>query len=177
MIVGKRQIILAALVLALGTAVALNWKFASDDFTLSQEAGKNYGDAQYVENNTDADAETPVDDSDYFTQARLTRKTTRDEAVETLKEILQDENSTEEQKSEATVKASALSDNIENEGAIENLVKAKGFEDCLAYVDEDSANVVVKTQGLDETQAAQIADIIVGETNLKMENISIVEKP
>ena len=177
MIVGKRQIILAALVLALGTAVALNWKFASDDFTLSQEAGKNYGDAQYVENTTDADAETPVDDSDYFTQARLTRKTTRDEAVETLKEILQDENSTEEQKSEATVKASALSDNIETEGAIENLVKAKGFEDCLAYVDEDSANVVVKTQGLDETQAAQIADIIVGETNLKMENISIVEKP
>ncbi len=176
MIVGKRQIILAALVLALGTAVALNWKFASDDFTLSQEVGKNYGDAQYVENNTDADA-SPADDGDYFTQARLTRKTTRDEAVETLKKILQDESSTEEQKNEATVKASALSDNIETEGAIENLVKAKGFEDCLAYVDEDGANVVVKTQGLDEAQAAQIADIIVSETNLKMENISIVEKP
>ncbi len=96
-----------------------------------------------------------------------------------MKEILQDENSTEEQKNEATVKANALSDNIETEGAIENLIKAKGFEDCLAYVDEDSgpANVVVKTEGLDETQAAQIADIIVGETKLKMENISIVEKP
>ena len=175
MIVGKRQIILAALVLALGTAVALNWKFASDDFTLSQEAGKNYGDAQYVDNKTDETE--PADDSDYFTQARLTRKTTRDEAVETLKKIMQDENSTDEQKNEATVKANALSDNIETEGTIENLVKAKGFEDCLAYIDEDSANVVVKTQGLDETQAAQIADIIVSETNLKMENISITEKP
>ena len=175
MIVGKRQIILAALVLALGTAVALYWKFASDDFTLSQEAGKNYGDAQYVDNKTDETK--PADDSDYFTQARLTRKTTRDEAVETLKKIMQDENSTDEQKNEATVKASALSDNIETEGTIENLVKAKGFEDCLAYIDEDSANVVVKTQGLDETQAAQIADIIVSETNLKMENISITEKP
>ena len=53
MIVGKRQIILMALVLGLGIAVYLNWIYADggNDFVLTGKMSetKNYGDAQYVD--------------------------------------------------------------------------------------------------------------------------------
>ena len=64
---------------------------------------------------------------------------------------------------------------IESEGTIESLVKAQGFEDCVAYLDGESAKVVVKTEGLDKAQAAAIKDIILGETEISSENIRIFE--
>ena len=64
---------------------------------------------------------------------------------------------------------------IESEGTIESLVKAQGFEDCVAYLDGESAKVVVKTEGLDKAQAAAIKDIILGETEISAENIRIFE--
>ena len=71
MIVGKKQIVLAALVVILGVAVYLNWEFAKNDGQFDITAGttsdKNYGDAALV-NQTD----------DYFTQAHLDKQKTRD---------------------------------------------------------------------------------------------------
>ena len=56
---------------------------------------------------------------------------------------------------------------------IENLVKAKGFEDCIAYVDNEKANVVVKITDMTAEQAAQIKDIILSETNVDVSNITV----
>ena len=64
---------------------------------------------------------------------------------------------------------------MESEANIETLVKAKGFADCLAIVDTDSVKVVVKTQGLDAEQAAQIKNIILEETGVLAENVSVGE--
>ncbi len=174
-LIGKRQIILAALVLTLGVAVYLNWQFSAegsltdpvvdaDASASSQE--ENYGSAQYV-NGNDPDA--------YFAEAKVNRTKSRDEAAEMLSSLLQDATLTADQKTDLANQATELAKTIEIEGKIENLVKAKGFADCMCYYDGEKADVLVKTTGLEESQVAQINDIVVQETGLEMENIKIVE--
>ena len=85
MIVGKKQIVLAALVLCLSLAVYLNWVYAGNDVELpvtnAVESEKNYGDSQYVNLNEDTEA--------FFAEAKISRQKTRDEAVQTLKNLIE----------------------------------------------------------------------------------------
>ena len=73
------------------------------------------------------------------------------------------------------VQAAAIATAIEAEGKVENLIKAKGFADCMVYLEEDRASIVVKAQELLDNEVAQIKDIILKETSVPVENISIVE--
>ena len=175
-IIGKKQIILACLTLILGVAVYMNYTFADAEKDLTavlsseDDSSVNYGDAELV--NTDAAAEAG---SDYFSQARLAKMTSRDEAVETLTSILGGGDLTQEEISTMQVEAFQLSKMVESEDKIESLIKAQGFSDCVVYLDGDSANIVVKTEGLVPSEAAQIKDILLSEITLKSENIRIFE--
>ena len=178
-ILGKKQINLASLVTILGIAVYLNYIFtdtgnadlltaSSSETTQSgSEETERYGEAQL----TGAE----VSESDYFTEARLSRRKARDEAIETLAQTLGAEQTADGEKELAAEKALAVSAQIESENKIETLVKAKGFTECLAYVDSGSARLVVQTEGLTAETANQIKDIILEETGLSAENISIEE--
>lgn len=204
-ILGKKQVILAALVLILGAAVYLNWQFANADGELeatgmlleaenqeetpvdlpaegeadpaAEEASqdpdgpekvKMLGDAQLVSSHAIA-SET------YFSMAKLARSKSRDEAIQTISTILDGEKLSEADKKQASEKAVALTEVIEAESRIENLIKAKGFEECVVYITTDSANVVVKSAGLDQDQATQIKNIVVAEGSIKGENVTITE--
>ena len=101
--------------------------------------------------------------------------TSRDEAVETLTSILGGGDLTQEEISTMQVEAFQLSKMVESEDKIESLIKAQGFSDCVVYLDGDSANIVVKTEGLVPSEAAQIKDILLSEITLKSENIRIFE--
>ncbi|MCL2089598.1 MAG: SpoIIIAH-like family protein [Oscillospiraceae bacterium] len=169
MVIGKRQIVLAALTLILTIAIYLNWQLAGSDLTLTDSldnSNRNYGDTTLVD---------ATQNGSYFAEARLSKKTARDQATETLKNLLKDSSLTEKQLADATAKALNMSKNIDNESAVENLIKAKGFVECLAYIDEERANIVVKTTGLDSAQVAQIRDIVLSHTNVINENITITE--
>ena len=92
MIVGKKQIVLASLILILGVAVYINWTFANDDNSiatggqssnLSSASDKNYGDAELVSGSAD-------NSDDFFAKARLEKQTSRDEAVATLAKMFGD---------------------------------------------------------------------------------------
>ena len=94
MIIGKKQIILAGMTLILGLAVYINYAVSTSDGKIKatdvvKSQSVNYGDAQLV--STDST-------SDYFAQARIDRMNSRDEAVETLKNIMNGGDSTEEEK-------------------------------------------------------------------------------
>lgn len=95
--------------------------------------------------------------------------------METLATTLKDGNLSDEEKEVATNKALEVSKQIESENKIETLVKAKGFQECLAFVDDENVKVVVQTEGLNAEQAAQIKNIIVEETNMPAENIVVDE--
>ena len=171
-IIGKKQIVLASLVLILGIAIYLNWQFANSDQSLTvtdvlngNTSQTNYGEAELV------DAKTS--DSNYFEKARLEKQKTRDEASENLKKLLEKDDLSSEEKATATNEALSIAKLMESETTIENLVKAKGFEDCIAYVDNEKANVVVKITDMTAEQAAQIKDIILSETNVDVSNITV----
>ena len=65
---------------------------------------------------------------------------------------------------------------IEIETIVEEMIKAKGFEECVAIISGDNINVIVKSEGLLTSEVAQITDIVRNETGFGAENIRIVEK-
>lgn len=138
---------------------------------------RNLGDTLLVNANIIEPVVTAnsIANENYFTTAKFTRNQARDEAVETISTVLMDLNLTDDDKLEVSAKAIALTDIIEMESRIENLIKAKGFAECVVYITENSANVVVKTDGLTQDQATQIKNIIVSEGKIAGENVSITE--
>lgn len=170
MVVGKRQIVLAALVMCLSLAVYINWVYSQDlpDFpTNAGEQGKNYGDSQYVDGVENGEA--------FFAEAKLNRQKTRDEAAQTLKTLIDSQNVPAEQRTQLALKATEIAQTIESEGKIENLIKAKGFSECMVYYDAQRVDVIVKTKGLLANEVAQMKDIIVKEVSVPAEKISIIE--
>ena len=65
--------------------------------------------------------------------------------------------------------------NAENE--IETLVKAKGFADCLCFLQSGRADLTVMTSGdaLTAAQVAQIRDIVLSKSSVTAQNITVVE--
>lgn len=180
-IIGKKQIILSCLTLMLAVAVYINYVLAqdadlkdakstmsTDGLTQSEISDKEtYGDTQFVSNEQASE--------DYFAQARLEKMTSRDTAVQTLQTIMGGGDVTEDEMVTRALEAVQMSNMIEKEGTIENLIKAQGFSDCVVYLDSDTAKIVVKSEGLEKGQAAAIKDIILGEVAVPSENIRIFE--
>ncbi len=184
MIIGKKQIIMTCLTLMLGIAVYINYVTTPSELVgkdtkkaeMSDE-NTNYGDTELVngEMPTDAATDTAASATDYFAQARLDKMNNRDEAVQTLQSIIGGGDVTEDEKVSKALDAVEVSKLIECEGNIESLIKAQGYADCVAYLDGESAKIVVKTNGLDKAQAAAIKEVILGEANIPAENIRIFE--
>ena len=182
MIVGKRQIILAALIVALGAAIYINATFAPDpDMLIAETAsdgegltaadageGENYGDAQLVSGS----AQT----NEAMAEARINRQKSRDLTIETLQTMLDDTELSEEEKQTMVDTAAEVALSIETETNIENLIMAKGFADCMAYMTDENVRVVIYApSGLSVSEATQIKDIVVQQAGIKGENVSIVE--
>lgn len=101
------------------------------------------------------------------------KEQTRARNKETLLEIINNVNISEEQKQEAVDGMIALTDIAEKETAAEILLEAKGFEDVVVSITDGMVDVVVNTADLSEAQRAQIEDIVVRKTGIGAENIII----
>ena len=172
--VKKSQIIILALTVIVCVAVYLNWKFVKVDDTLTgaqtsteQTDEKVLGQAEYVSSEQNA--------NDYFSQSRLTRKQSKDDAVELLKSVIDSEKSSQDAITKANEDVIAIAKATEKESNIESLVKSKGFTDCVALISSEAVNVVVQTQGLSTEQASQIKEIAVSESGLNPSQVKIVE--
>lgn len=177
LIIGKKHIILACLTLILGAAIYMNYAFASVDENESIIAAGTRGEEETAEaaNYGDAAFVSAEGESDYFAQVRIARMTSRDEAVETLSTILGGGDLSGEESATYTSEAMNLSQLSDSENTIESLIKAQGFEDCVVYLNGTTANVVVKSEGLVPSEAAQIKDILLTEVTIPAENIRIFE--
>lgn len=190
----NQKMTLLTLVVALGVAVYLNWEYAkSTDLALDaaeanapvatgvvtdalavdgevETGDKNYGEAQLVSVGEPTGEE-------FFEQARLTRTKSRDEALDTLQKSLKSAKLSDEEKEKLTAELTAAIDHITAESDIENLVKAKGFVDCVAFIDGDAVDVTVMTtsDGLTREEVAQIRDIVLSKCQVTPQNITIVE--
>ncbi|MGM9551683.1 MAG: SpoIIIAH-like family protein [Clostridia bacterium] len=167
MIFKRKQLSLIMLAMLICVAGYLN--FTSSDTTTSEEY---MGQAQLVGNMEDGKVE---ENEDFFASARLEREIGRSKSIETFNSVINNENSDTALKTEAQNGIMQLADNTETETAIENLIKARGFEDAVCYINNSQANVVVKCQSLDEAQVAIITEIVTEQSSIPAEKIKVVE--
>lgn len=186
MFVGKKYLILAALVLALGAAVYLNWQFAPAEDYISASADNE--ESQYVVDlmgSSASDASAESDDEavtadkkpSEFDKSKGERDQTRTEALNTLKSIIDDASVDNSQKKDAVDAYSEICERMEKEAAIELLIKAKGFDNCVVVISEKQINVVVPSSasGLSAAEVAMIMDIVMGQVDIPASNIKIIE--
>ena len=182
----RRNAVVVTMGLLVCAAVALNWKYTGDQAADGvQEAGtKILGEAALVSGQDGTEAETgaPADEdavytgSDYFASARLTRQQARDNAISLLQEAANQENADQSVANEASQGIQVLASYTMKEAQIENLVTAKGYTDCVAFMGAESVSVVVSTASgeLTSEDVAKITDITMTETGYPASGIKIM---
>ena len=193
-----RETLAAALVIA----VYLNWQYARADIAPQTEddtlmvsaepvdakaettitdalpteaeavsgASKNYGEAQLVSVANDSGTR-------FFEQARLKREKAHDEAMDTLQKTMKSSSLSAEEKKDCTAQLTAGLEDLHAENEIETLIKAKGFADCLCFLQAGRADLTVMTAGepLTAAQVAQIRDVVLSKSSVTAQNITVVE--
>ena len=170
-----RSMVVVGAVMLIGLAVYLNYRWFYDPVE-----SLGYGDNN-MDDNVDGSQTTGGDsdgsgEQDYFASTALSRQQSRDEAIDVLKLISESEESSAEAKADAAEKISQIALDIQNEANIETLVKAKGFDECIAVISEGSVTVVVSADELMASQTAQILTIVYETTGISPENVSIINK-
>lgn len=183
----KKQLVLASLVLALGAAVYLTWQFQSPVVPTAAKDSENseLGAAQLVNNSyietVNDDLKEPenaedtagtVDASATISEIRMSRQSSRDEAVEMLETVLSNVDADTEAKEQAVSDASAIAQNILKETNLETLLTAKGYKESVAYITGEECRVVVSGE-LSESDMLIIQDAAIEQTGLAAENIKI----
>lgn len=105
--------------------------------------------------------------------ARLLKEQTRARNKEMLQEIVNNEILDSAQKEEAVESMVAMTDRNEKEMEAEILLSTKGFTETVVSIGDNSVDVVVYAETLNDAQLAQIMDIVTRKTQIKEENIII----
>lgn len=182
-IIGKKQLVLSVLTLILGVAVYLNYVLGGKGLITAEPGTPVQGQVQETASLGDDPAgygkaemvSAKADQADFFAQARLDKQSSRDQAVQTLQSIIGGGDLSNDEMVTNAIDAVSISRLIQQENVIESLILSQGFEDCVVYLDGQSAKVVVESEGLTPAQAAAIKEIIVSEAEVPAEGIRIFE--
>ena len=189
--VWKRNAVVIAIVLFVGAAVYLNWSYNnqsaepvdgehSGDKILGQSALVNGEGDELSGDGSEAVSgaeQEPNPGTGYFATARLNRQQARDNALELLRQAAADEKADQTVVDEANNTIQVMAAYTMSEAQIENLVTAKGYGDCICFINDSSISVVVSSteRGLNENDIAKIVEIVQEETGLSAESIKIIE--
>ena len=183
----KRYATLAALTLALGGAVFLNWSFAGRTpqagtpeavVQTSAEADEDAVQTAARQPETNAAVEPMDSGTEFFEQARLNRSKARDEALDAIKKTLKSADLSESEKDSITQKLQNQISSITVESSIESLIKSKGFADCVVNIGEGRADITVMTENdaLTADEVTRIRDAVLGKCKgLSAQDITVVE--
>lgn len=181
----KRNLTVLTVVLFVAAAVYFNWSYnqqfgaADADMVMAEDDAMEKAGVkpeQASEKETESkEPEEPV--SDYFAQARLTRQQSRDEALNLLEAASSADGASQETIDSAMTAIAAMASDSMTETRIENLLLAKGYADCVAYITGDSISVAVPSpvDGLTEAQVAAITDVITSDTEFAAAQLKVVE--
>lgn len=114
--------------------------------------------------------------TNYFMEARLNTTIEREKIVGLLNEMINNEMTDEDNRKAANDQKLKLIDIMNKEKIIENLIKAKGFEEALVFITDNSVNVIVEAEKLTDSDVAKILDIVMRETKVPFDNIKILNK-
>ena len=179
----KRNAVIATVLLFICAGVYLNWSYNNrqtpPDLTDTLNAEQVMGEATLQME--DAAEPVSLDTSagstdDYFAQMRLSRQSSRDSAVELLEETIAYDEGTEVGEAACqtlnNIVGTALS-----EAQIDSLVIAKGYDDCVTYINDGVVCVAVSApaEGLSDADAALISDIVTSQTDYMLSQVRIIE--
>ena len=206
MSVWKRNAVVVAIVLFVGAAVYLNWSYgreAAEGGTSGNGSGKLLGQTTLVNGESgekddgvdagvtasqspDASADPSAAASQlpegtvstgYFASARLNRQQARDSALSLLQDAAAREDADEAVKNQLNDNIQTMADYTVTEAQIENLVVAKGYADCVAFIGEDALSLAVSAPegGLTEADTAKIVDVVKQTAGFTADQIHIIE--
>lgn len=176
----KKNAMAAAVLVVVCAGIYMNWMYSNaedaSDLTDMLDAEKVLSedglilDADNLENSSDGDTIT-----DYFAAVRLSRQEARDNAVSLLQEAMAYGDETENVESSAQLEE--IVQTALCEAQIESLIIAKGYTDCVAYMSDEGISVAVASPegGLQQEDVAVIADIVITQAGISMEDIRVVE--
>lgn len=184
MVLKKKEIIAASLVVLIGLAGYLNWSY-QDTVTVRDgesyiETGKKLGEAQYVNSveeveETAENVETVSDDGGYFEQARLDKESSRSKSLEILNKTAENQSFDEETRKKAGDKIMIQAQNIEKENQAESIAKSKGYNEICVYANEDNVTVTVRKDGFSEEDAVRLTELVSDNFKISAKNVKIVE--
>lgn len=194
MVLKKKEIVAAALVVLIGVAGYLNWSYqdtirVTDGGSYIEEA-KKLGEAEYVSGektdvtdttqseNSENDAETEetaAAPTEYFTEAKMSKDNSRSRALEILNQTAINESFDNDVRKQAQNKIVSIAENTEKETIIENVARAKGYKDISVYIDGDSVEVIVKKSDFSGNDVKTIKEIVTSELDTSAKNIKIIE--
>ena len=176
--IGKKNAMIACSVLLIGAAIVLNVILfgasgKDEGFDYSAAVGMDGSDSQSEE----VVGGTEIDDSDsYFATSQINRRRERDEAMEVVQSVVDNESADAASKEKAIGEIEQIAADMESESNIEALVVSKGFEKCVAVVSGGTVSVIVKGEELLDTQISQINEIVYEQTGILPENVKIIGK-
>ena len=168
-LIGKKQIVIAALIAALGLAVFINWYYADGTRLFpggaeqTTQSGSD-GAAQYVNG---------LSDEEYFATVRMNRDSARGEALEELQAVL---SQAVEDSDTAVSTANAIekmSREVKMESDIENLVSGRIGAGCVAVIGDNSVDVVVTKAALNDGNVLAISDVVSQVCGGAYENVRV----
>ena len=170
----KRNIIIVTVMLFVCAAVYLNWSY-NNSWGRADEAMVEAEDAAMAAALGQEDEAQEA--FDYFAEARLTRQTSRDEALSLLQTAAASESASQETIDGAMDAISAMAQWSMQETQVENLLIAKDFDDCVVYMSDDSVTVAVPApmEGLSEAAVARITETITAETDYDATQLRVIE--
>ena len=178
----KRNIVMAAVLLFVCAAVYLNWSYNNrlgepdSAMVAAEDSAMDAANERYLETRAEEERESEKTPA-YFASARLTRQQSRDEALNLLETAAAGEGASQETIDSAMRSITTMATWSLQETQIENLLLAKGFDDCVAYIGGDGITVAVPAppEGLSAAAVARITDVITGETDFTASQLRIIE--
>lgn len=191
MLIKRRQLVMATMVIALGAAVFVNWYFTKPHIKDTKQSNAtvqaseadvvNLGDAEFVNGTTSKDSKNKKKDTkkktsdEYFAEAKLNRDKAHDKAMNNLNKIISNKNSSKSAIDKASDDLTILTNTIKQEADTENLIKAKVKSKCIVAINAEKVEVVVEKKVLNANMIMQIKDIIMKQCKASPDNITIVE--
>ena len=176
----KKHIVMTSLVLALATAVYINYQISQARTT---SPAKELGAASYVnatvgETATSDEAATAMalskEQQDFFASERTKRQNTQDKVIDDAEEILDSDSSSDTELTEAQENVERIISFFTTQDTIETIVKAKGFSDCLCCITDMGETVIVPKNELNENTVLSIYDAVTTHYEIASDAISVV---
>lgn len=184
-----KQILLLGLVALVISAGYYRWTIEREELASSiptanevlpveADGGDNKGDENKDNNGTEQKSDNNQNDnggtqSEDIAKLRKDRDSARSASVEEWKKLKSDEKSSQESRKDAENKIKQATESADAERRVETQIKAKGYDDCFAYISENGISVTVKGGQIDGSKVAAMKDIIVTETHIPVKNIKI----